>query len=74
MYIQNFSFIYMRNWSKRLQSYFLKVLHQGGTNKTFDENMIRGALSILTPLSQELWKQKKTTPESDFPKFYRYLF
>ena len=39
------------SWGRRLHSNFLKVLYQMAINKTFEEDMFRGRLSILTTLS-----------------------
>ena len=49
---------------KKIVFQFLMVLHQKTTIKTFERNMSRGTLSVLTPLSLEIFgKEKQKLPK-----------
>ena len=63
---------YLGNWYRRLHSKFPKVVQHRTIDTIFEEDMIRGTLTILTILDKSS-KRKTKIPQSNFPNFGIYF-
>ena len=63
---------YLGNWYRRLHSKFPKVVQHRTIDTIFEEDMIRGTLTILTILDKSS-KRKTKIPLSNFPNFGIYF-